>query len=48
MPACSLISKAENGPHRRRRRGMRDTLNAILRREYRVLRAATGEAALPS
>ena len=26
--------------------GMRDTLNAILRRDYRVLRAATGEAAL--
>src|SRR4026208_974925 len=26
--------------------GMRDTLNAILGREYRVLRAATGEAAL--
>ena len=27
--------------------GMRDTLNAILKREYRVLRVATGEAALP-
>ena len=27
--------------------GMRDTLTAILKREYRVLRAATGEAALP-
>src|SRR6187402_526381 len=26
--------------------GMRDTLNAILRRDYRVLRAATGEAGL--
>ena len=26
--------------------GMRDTLTAILRREYRVLRAATGESAL--
>ncbi len=26
--------------------GMRDTLNAILRRDYRVLRAASGEAAL--
>ena len=26
--------------------GMRDTLNAILRRDYRVLRAATGESAL--
>jgi len=26
--------------------GMRDTLNAILKRDYRVLRAATGEAAL--
>jgi DNA-binding NtrC family response regulator len=26
--------------------GMRDTLNAILRRDYRVLRASTGEAAL--
>ncbi|HKY19685.1 MAG TPA: sigma-54 dependent transcriptional regulator [Vicinamibacterales bacterium] len=26
--------------------GMRDTLNAILRRDYRVLRTATGEAAL--
>src|SRR4051794_23570731 len=26
--------------------GMRDTLTAIFRREYRVLRAATGEAAL--
>src|SRR6187402_2537592 len=26
--------------------GMRDTLNAILRRDYRVLRAGTGEAAL--
>src|SRR6187431_2631726 len=26
--------------------GMRDTLNAILRRDYRVLRAATGEASL--
>jgi DNA-binding NtrC family response regulator len=26
--------------------GMRDTLNAILRRDYRVLRVATGEAAL--
>src|SRR5919106_3070157 len=27
--------------------GMRDTLTAILKREYRVLRVATGEAALP-
>ena len=27
--------------------GMRDTLNAILKRDYRVLRVATGEAALP-
>jgi DNA-binding NtrC family response regulator len=27
--------------------GMRDTLNAILKRDYRVLRASTGEAALP-
>ena len=27
--------------------GMRDTLSAILKREYRVLRVATGEAALP-
>src|ERR671936_275752 len=27
--------------------GMRDTLTAILRREYRVLRVASGEAALP-
>src|SRR5690349_19961703 len=27
--------------------GMRDTLTAILKREYRVLRAASGEAALP-
>src|SRR6202008_702858 len=27
--------------------GMRDTLTAILKREYRVLRGATGEAALP-
>ena len=26
--------------------GMRDTLNAILRRDYRILRVATGEAAL--
>src|SRR5437773_11380610 len=26
--------------------GMRDTLNAILKREYRILRAATGEAGL--
>src|SRR5258706_6924556 len=26
--------------------GMRDTLNAILKRDYRVLRAASGEAAL--
>ena len=26
--------------------GMRDTLNAILKRDYRVLRASTGEAAL--
>src|SRR5688572_18569698 len=26
--------------------GMRDTLTAVLKREYRVLRAATGEAAL--
>src|SRR5215213_6718175 len=26
--------------------GMRDTLTAVLRREYRILRAATGEAAL--
>ena len=26
--------------------GMRDTLTAVLRRDYRVLRAATGEAAL--
>src|SRR6185295_15409149 len=26
--------------------GMRDTLNAILKREYRVLRASSGEAAL--
>ena len=27
--------------------GMRDTLTAILKRDFRVLRAATGEAALP-
>src|SRR5437868_12740501 len=27
--------------------GMRDTLTAILKREYRVLRVASGEAALP-
>src|SRR5712691_5870367 len=27
--------------------GMRDTLSAVLRRDYRVLKAATGEAALP-
>src|SRR5262245_4687528 len=27
--------------------GMRDTLTAILKREYRVLRATSGEAALP-
>ncbi len=27
--------------------GMRDTLNAILKREYRVLKVASGEAALP-
>src|SRR5437588_7804836 len=27
--------------------GMRDTLTAILKREYRVLRASSGEAALP-
>ena len=27
--------------------GMRDTLTAILKREYRILRAATGESALP-
>ncbi|HTK28173.1 MAG TPA: sigma-54 dependent transcriptional regulator [Vicinamibacterales bacterium] len=27
--------------------GMRDTLTAILKREYRILRAASGEAALP-
>lgn len=27
--------------------GMRDTLTAILKRDYRVLRVATGEAALP-
>src|ERR1700740_3070416 len=27
--------------------GMRDTLSAILKREYRVLRVASGEAALP-
>src|SRR6202158_851879 len=27
--------------------GMRDTLTAILKREYRVLRVGTGEAALP-
>src|SRR5947208_4157316 len=27
--------------------GMRDTLTAILKRDYRVLRAASGEAALP-
>src|SRR5881628_3118652 len=27
--------------------GMRDTLTAILKREYRVLRVSTGEAALP-
>ena len=27
--------------------GMRDTLTAILKREYRILRVATGEAALP-
>jgi DNA-binding response OmpR family regulator len=26
--------------------GMRDTLTAVLKREYRVLRAGTGEAAL--
>ena len=27
--------------------GMRDTLTAILKREYRVVRVASGEAALP-
>ena len=27
--------------------GMRDTLTAILKREYRVLKVSTGEAALP-
>ena len=27
--------------------GMRDTLTAILKREYRILNASTGEAALP-
>src|SRR5213593_5048191 len=27
--------------------GMRDTLTAILKRDYRVLRVGTGEAALP-
>src|ERR1700750_1387896 len=27
--------------------GMRDTLNAILKREYRVLKVGSGEAALP-
>src|SRR5688500_3433772 len=27
--------------------GMRDTLTAILKRDYRVLRVASGEAALP-
>jgi DNA-binding NtrC family response regulator len=27
--------------------GMRDTLSAILKREYRILRVASGEAALP-
>jgi len=27
--------------------GMRDTLTAILKRDYRVLKVATGEAALP-
>ena len=27
--------------------GMRDALTAILKREYRVLRVASGEAALP-
>src|SRR5439155_15636731 len=27
--------------------GMRDTLTAILKREYRVLRVSSGEAALP-
>src|SRR5512133_2392783 len=27
--------------------GMRDTLTAILKREYRVLRVASGEAAIP-
>ena len=27
--------------------GMRETLTAMLRRDYRVLRTATGEAALP-
>ena len=27
--------------------GMRDTLTAILKREYRVLRVMNGEAALP-
>src|SRR5215211_6618275 len=27
--------------------GMRDTLSAILKRDYRVLKVATGEAALP-
>src|SRR5689334_24276028 len=27
--------------------GMRDTLTAILKREYRILRVSTGEAALP-
>ncbi len=26
--------------------GMRDTLSAVLRRDYRLLKAATGEAAL--
>ena len=27
--------------------GMRDTLTAILKREFRVLKVASGEAALP-
>jgi DNA-binding NtrC family response regulator len=37
-PKCVLIVDDDEG--------MRDTLNAILKREYRVLRAASGEAAL--
>src|SRR5262249_37698286 len=56
-PACHNTAGHPAFPHMSNRpktvlvvdddEGMRDTLTAILKREYRVLRAASGEAALP-